>query len=303
MSSELKKEAPAPEGGEVKGPGGYLVKDFADGWYWTPNAALDHASGASVWSVADGRYETDPPAPATREEAPAEAGGDEETLAKVLARADGENPDADWFEVVGQPAPKMWQRYLPLARAALRAQPPAREEDGGTLDPAFVAWLRERDCLPNDDDGTIEWADIVCALNDWEADLTQAREDAQPVGWQRRIRNTAAPSSSPKSQWSKWVDCDDRQRKDAQETGGVPGFPELIAEVRPIYTRPAPDALRVAVEALEPFSEIAGRYLAGGMRADLEARSPGLLDLIEPRDFYRARKALAALQAEQDSKS
>lgn len=43
------------------GPGGYLVKDFADGWYWTPNAALDHASGALVWSVADGRYETDPP--------------------------------------------------------------------------------------------------------------------------------------------------------------------------------------------------------------------------------------------------
>lgn len=62
MSGEAKKEAPAPEGGAVKGPGGYLVKDFADGWYWTPNAALDHASGAPVWSVADGRYETDPPA-------------------------------------------------------------------------------------------------------------------------------------------------------------------------------------------------------------------------------------------------
>jgi len=67
-------EAPAPEGGAVYGPGGYLVKDFADGWYWTPNAALDHARGAPVWSVANNRYETDPPALATREGAPAEAG-------------------------------------------------------------------------------------------------------------------------------------------------------------------------------------------------------------------------------------
>lgn len=44
--------------GETKGPGGYLVKDFADGWYWTPNAALEEISGAPVWSVEHSRYET-----------------------------------------------------------------------------------------------------------------------------------------------------------------------------------------------------------------------------------------------------
>src|SRR5690606_7298057 len=78
---EALSAAPAPEG-VAKGPGGYLVKDFADGWYWTPNAALDHASGAPVWSVADGRYETDPTALATREEAPAEAGEIEEIFSQ-----------------------------------------------------------------------------------------------------------------------------------------------------------------------------------------------------------------------------
>lgn len=62
---------------EVKGPGGYLVKDFADGWYWTPNASGDHASGASVWSVAEGRYETDSPVPAPREYSPEEVGREE----------------------------------------------------------------------------------------------------------------------------------------------------------------------------------------------------------------------------------
>ncbi len=106
--------APAPEGGAVTGPGGYLVKDFAGGWYWTPNAALDHASGAPVWSVADGRYETDPPALAAREEAPAEAGGAIKRLTK-LAEMNGSCPG--WIVVN--------QNDLRVALSALRAHPQA----------------------------------------------------------------------------------------------------------------------------------------------------------------------------------
>lgn len=48
---------PQPSG-ETRGPGGYLVKDFADGWYWTPNAAIECATGSPVWSVQNARYET-----------------------------------------------------------------------------------------------------------------------------------------------------------------------------------------------------------------------------------------------------
>ena len=44
---------------DERGPGGYLVKDFADGWYWTPDATLEEISGAPVWSVEHSRFETD----------------------------------------------------------------------------------------------------------------------------------------------------------------------------------------------------------------------------------------------------
>lgn len=50
-----------------------------------------------------------------------------------------------------------------------------------TLDPSFVAWLKERDMLP-DDGRDVEWSDIVCALNDREADLCgDAR--SSPTTW------------------------------------------------------------------------------------------------------------------------
>lgn len=44
------------------GPGGWLVKDFADGWYWTGNrlsADMAANGGASVFNVATGEYETE----------------------------------------------------------------------------------------------------------------------------------------------------------------------------------------------------------------------------------------------------
>lgn len=112
-------------------PGGYLVKDFADGWYWTPNAALDHASGALVWSVADSRYETDPPALATREEAPAEAGELASQIAILRKAANSPTPDED-AGLTPESALKSAQAWRTIASNVVeafdRAQPQARED-------------------------------------------------------------------------------------------------------------------------------------------------------------------------------
>lgn len=120
--------APVREEGGA-GPGGYLVKDFADGWYWTPNAALDHAGGAPIWSIADSRYESEPPALATREEAPAEAGS-----IKNLHRLASQ--EADHLEREAEEADdNNWQDWAVTMRQAadyirqlIHAQPQAREE-------------------------------------------------------------------------------------------------------------------------------------------------------------------------------
>lgn len=148
--------APVREEGGV-GPGGYLVKDFADGWYWTPNAALDHASGAPVWSVADNRYETNPPALATREEAPASlcdhghtdpmalcsdceadsveapAEGAGEQCVKVCPQCEGEGEYADGVDeaACSTPCTRCGSNGWIVDLAALRARssaPPSRED-------------------------------------------------------------------------------------------------------------------------------------------------------------------------------
>lgn len=53
-----------PEGVEaVAWPGGWLVKDFADGWYWTGdrlNADMAANGGACVYRIDSGEYETEP---------------------------------------------------------------------------------------------------------------------------------------------------------------------------------------------------------------------------------------------------
>ena len=43
-------------------PGGWLIKDFADGWFWTPTriaAVAALTEGHTVWSVDRGCYEDD----------------------------------------------------------------------------------------------------------------------------------------------------------------------------------------------------------------------------------------------------
>lgn len=62
-----------------EGPHGYLVKDFADGWFWTPDASLACADGAAVWSLERARYET--------EAHPASDQSDTERMRAALKRA------------------------------------------------------------------------------------------------------------------------------------------------------------------------------------------------------------------------
>jgi len=202
--------APAPEGGAVSGPGGYLVKDFADGWYWTPNAALDHASGAPVWSVADGRYETDPPALATREEAPAEAGV-QETLRVLL----------DNLVIAQSLSKELRQRATDEARSylsALRAQPPARE------DAQPVGWKHTDKCW-----GKTSYSDEMAHCYCQKEQEKEA--SPQPVGWLRPDTLKGL------------MDAD-------ESVVGIQSLVaahETKHNTVAVYTHPAPDALRVAL--------------------------------------------------------
>ena len=45
-------------------------------------------------------------------------------------------------------------------------------------------------------------------------------------------------------------------------------------------------------ERLEPFAAIAGRYLTGGLKSDLDQRAPCLIARLKAEDFYAARSAL-----------
>lgn len=176
------------------------------------------------------------------------------------------------------------------ARCATREEAPAEAgELAGAiafLDGAAVMLGRGEMPAPGSEYAARWWQAHAVALAALRAQ-PQAREDAQPVGWQRRIRNTAVPSTNSKSQWSKWVDCDERQRKDTQETGGVAGFPELVAEVRPVYAQPAPNALRVVTpELAAEFANIDGPWTRGQM--EMEEVWSRLIDA-----------QLTALQAEQ----
>ncbi|WP_296200516.1 hypothetical protein [uncultured Hyphomicrobium sp.] len=102
-----------------------------------------------------------------------------------------------------------------------------------------------------------------------------AREDAQPVGWvsEAALNRLSNPDESEKIYGNRRA----ANYKD-----------DALA----VYTHPAPDALRVAVEALDPFARIASE---GVIRAD-----KGHVTVTTCAEYFHAAvKALAALQAEQ----
>lgn len=143
--------------------------------------------------------------------------------------------------------------------SAIRAQPQAREA---------------RDCGNGHQPG----CDCDIAEEDVARSKPPAREDAQPVASAYRVR----PEMNDPEEWTlmhpeRAFDYLDR-----------PGW-----ETQPLYTHPAPDALRVAVEALEKIKAGVVEVFDDEHQCNVEASMDGE----EASEI--ASQALAALQAEQ----
>lgn len=120
--------------------------------------------------------------------------------------------------------------------------------------------------------------------------LASLTGEGEPVAWQRRLRNTAAAEDHPHAQWSDWRDCDEERVAYTKATGGkVYGFPELEAEVRPLYTRPVACPDREAVA--RAIGAAAGVSWAGGVVTYASTpEDDGPIDR-----FYRAADAVLFL--------
>ena len=109
----------------------------------------------------------------------------------------------------------------------------------------------------------------------------QAREEAQPVwGYAYRQAEFGGVTITPKPGWQLWpmtTDVDRRCIEDMRSQGSR-------YDLQPLYTHPAPDVLRVAVEALEKIK----------LQRDVGLGTQSIA--------VEALQALAALQAEQGEK-
>jgi len=148
----------------------------------------------------------------------------------------------------------------------------------------------------------------------WGIDLVraqpQAREDVQPVAWPDKdtVRASTVRSRSK-------LGKDDLDRHnfafEVAETiigdwivkGDKRGNRDLMIQAvdlaLSIVTRPAPDALRVAVEALEPFAKGGHHRTMPGLSPSYTVADFGDGVVVTVADFRRAASAFAALQAEQ----
>lgn len=225
---------------------------------------------------------------ATREEAPAEAGEainwkaeyetlcgqiikDREAIAKII------DPEAfvPMEDVIG-----MRKAFVKAdAILALRAQPQARKDAQPVGFSDEIAWLREAaryfSARNTNGEDRAHWANVYNAENanklaDRLAELSsnpcQLRRvtDADPVAWRSRLLDAFGDGS-----WS------------------VTTYKPSADEVQPLYTHPTPNALRLAVEALEAQEDQSKRGFLFMTREELD------------RVTTLRRQALAALQAEQ----
>ncbi|WP_338577767.1 hypothetical protein V8J38_02605 [Brevundimonas olei] len=246
--------APAPEGGAV---------DADEILEMAAKAVEDHQKFGREWikgslwddltREASARIRALKAALATREEAPAEAGEDD--LAARLRRAETWDLDADQ-EARDRCGVLMLEAAERLE--ALRAQPPAREE----------AQPVARVSRKGNSQGGIVWTDYGRAsdLPDDTALFAGAAIKSR-VQLKREIYDNLC----------------------AADNQDVPleDYPDRILSIVEFHTHPAPDALRVAVEALEAQEDQSKRGVLFMTREELD------------RVTTLRRQALTTLQAEQ----
>lgn len=126
-----------------------------------------------------------------------------------------------------------------------------------------------------------------------------AREDARPVAWPEELTPEMENvwRSAFISQGHLRRNADGRvKHPDSCERAAYRALRRFVAK-----NHPAPDALRAAVEALEPFARAADK-LDGHWSEDDWRWNDSIRSGVTVRDIRRARQALAALQAEQGAK-
>lgn len=210
-------------------------------------------------------------------------------------QAEKNGTHADW-----QTALDLYQPTVVLTERNISCQPQARE-DYSSLIAARCAALPGKltDCP-------------VCGAVDNER-ARQAREDALPVEWPDKdtVRASTVRSRSK-------LGKDDLARHnfafEVAETiignwivkGDKRGSRDLMIQAvdlaLSVVARPAPDALRVAAQALEPFAKGGHHRTMPGLSPSYTVADFGDGVVVTVADFRRAAEALAALQAEQGAK-
>ena len=221
--------APAPEGGAVSRDQVLaIVRQFA----------------SPSWCSVDRLVDTLCAALATREEAPAEAGGGVNWKAEYEAVCEARISDRQQSQEIINERDK-WIVELIRECDALRAQPPARSQ----VSAEDAGWL-----LENYGPTSPRIERIANAL----LAHPPAREDAQPVAW------VYAKGELKSLQFTR------QEHLEREAWGWVEN---------PLYTHPAPDALRVAVEALERIAtvDMGGGFL--GAQACRQVATKALSDM------------------------
>jgi len=208
---------------------------------------------------------------ATREEAPAEA-GERETLRVLL----------DNMVIAQSLSKELRQRATDEARSYLydlRAQPPAREDgddrpiEASWTDGVTHAYVNLSAALSAERQAWRQKLGIrIASVRYLDVEVPPAREDAQPVAKVVRLGFSKGGISFTSA-----------------------GNEADLPDGTPLFTHPAPDALRVAVEALEAITDLSVNLRQGGPdSSDLNDLSDALNTAVDV-----AHEALAALQAEQ----
>nr|WP_314430017.1 hypothetical protein [uncultured Brevundimonas sp.] len=240
---------------------------------------------------------------ATREEAPASHVSDRykfddeiawlREAARYFSARDTKGEDrAHWANVYNaENARKLADRLAELSSNPCQLEAPAEAGEAARIIARHLPLADAPDtvCLPI----TMTAGDLRTVYAALRAQ-PQAREDAQPVGWLRAADEEMVCAHLGVA------DAEDSYETAKQKLASLIQWNIAVATDPRVEGRPAPDALRVAVEALEPFAYFAKH---GTSREYINSDAPddGLCAAASfPAGAYRgAVQALAALQAEQ----